>query len=1527
MVTESDDKLQKYSIILQNLRSSKKGYKKTYHKHLMMLSIIKILERDPAHPNRFTFEELEPVFGNLWEAYRIGNKSDAFLEYPFYHMSSEGFWHFKIKDNSEALFKLYKYSRQPTYRFTKSRIQETIEYAFLDDDLYELLLDDNSRETIRTVMEGALFNGETGVLEVNESASLFQHEFAAIDFIAKNVQKYSLGKIISNLLLFDHGTNQYYECDIIVISYCGIYLVELKHWSGHIKISPYNWVKDHVKYRPDPHTSNSFKAKILKGIYQHHFRTYPTNLYVESVVVLTNPEAEVVGASNPKTDKHCPTFESLDSFVDYLRHQNKTKPKILSLAEIDRVTEHLKSLGQPRQASRYSIPGYEIVEHLTQKPDLIEVVARPQTGRFRKLFRFRVFPPPTKADPQEKKQVLKRAQNTLDAVTQIGDHPHILRVWPVPDETGAIIEGSEWSEQGTLRDWILSEEDPFNEKEALRICTGILKALEAAHGKGVIHRAVKPENVLMLGGEPKLMNFDLSFQLSSDLNVTVIPDTSALKRDAYTAPEVYARQDVDECTDLFAVGVILCELLTGGRPFKVSTDLQQSGGRLPPESLSKLSAKGISEEVIETIDQLVRFERTERIGSAAKVLSLLGVGRETTEQLSRKHALNQKLEPEASYDIYRIERLIGEGTEAQVYKARRVRKQTVALKLFNRDIPSDRILNEQEAAGSVKSSYIVHAKRIGHWNNDRYFIEMDYFEGRLMREDISACVQPDKDAFTGVTVCLLEAVRALHQRQVNETIAPIVHGDIKPDNIILRQDGSAVLFDFGCAGPPRIDSYQGTEGYVAPDLVSGADLQFCESGDLFALGVSLFEWLFGKRPYATPRLGDRPPKPEDPPENFPKSLVNWVLKAVQTDSADRYADIDEMRQAFLKSIEEAEARVEPLTSTVEAETAIEGEAGRLLAPLPDEKPGNPFVAYLNSLHNASSGNENALAESQALSSFFGHIHFPLKVTDYIYKQLTCENGPHIILTGHAGDGKSTIGLELYKRWKGLAHEEPLPEKMRNIEELSADGREILLIKDMSELTEENRLHLLKEASGPCRNGYFIISNTGTLLNTFKALCATTQEWSSLQDRLLAALEAGIPKDFSFRGGRFQLINLARTDNISTACEIFERMLNPKLWELCERVSCPEECPVYKNVTMLRENWDIVKKRVELTYRRLFEYGSRLTLRQMTGHLAYSITAGLDYRDIAELSGKAKRPPLRHLMFFNRFFGDCGEIPDPAAEQIKALREVRVLEPGRQTHQRLERRLWTHRGSGELPSVQGVAQPFYDSLRSAASSNKLVEGLTGGSARLQVRRLVFLFGRFDSEEAENRFISTFLHSPMVVDFARWQKEGGSVPPLERKRLTQSILHVLQEHFTGVRLPENAGDQENIYITLNRRNYEIRQSAQIVLARFPADNFRFGLRPFDSGIGDIRYKPRLGEVTTEKELPLELPFLDYVTNRFRGEIAQRLQSFYTDRLERFKVELLGAKKDDQSNDMMLIRLQLNYSFKSQTISVRENIMEIF
>lgn len=1514
------------------------------HKYLTLLSIIDIIGEQVQPQNKFYYNtEYKDKFAKYYNMYHGPRDRNRPLA-PFFHLKgTTDFWHLKPHAGKE-----YQLSKVSTIS-APHILEDTVDYAYLDENFFLNLCKPKFRNMVKQIITKCLEEGlEKQIVarssNKQENCSLFEHEARAIDEIITELSKHNIGSALSNFLVYDEQTNDYYECDLIIITHTDIYVIELKHWSGHIKLAPYNWIKDSTKFRRDPHAANIFKAKLIKGIYQHHFRTYP-DMWVDSVVILTNPEAEVEGASSSKTDKHCPTFDSIEKFIDYLKYRKQHRRNKLSDAQIKNVIFHLESLKQPSQQRAYRLPGYEILEQLTQQSDLIELIARHTDGRQRDLKRFRIFLPPYKEDSREIKRFKVRARNTIDAVSKIGDHQNILKVWLVPDESGAIIEGSDWSEQGTLRDFIDNQEEPIKLENALQIISGLLSAIAASHKENVIHRAVKPENILMVNGKPKLMNFDLSYQLENGEHITVIPDASILTRDAYTAPEVYRLVDVDERTDLFSVGVIFFELLTAELPFSISTNLEHMGGQLPDNSFQQLREKGIPPFLCEIIDKLIRFERKERIQTADEVLSLLEIKKDIdSKAIDERISINRKLSPDETYDVYKIEEFISEGRESQIYKASATDNEKVVLKVFNRDVPRSRIRNEEQATGAVHSSYLVHTnRRLGYWKSDRYFLELNFIDGHPMRKEIESGDLPSIEKFIAIASCLQEALHLMHHYREGTDEKPMLHNDIKPDNIMLTSDDKAVLIDLGITGQPGIDTYRGTDGYVAPDLVRGADLQFCESGDLFALGVTLFEWLYGIHPYKRLALGTTPVTVNAIRNDVPSTLENWLLRAVQTISEDRFQSTNEMRVAFqsvLQDVYETEKLVEAGApydgerdlSTIEVfqgETGIvsydDGQQKTVIeVPIP-VSAGNPFVDYLNSLQNISSDNENALAERQAINPYFGSIHVPSDVTHYIIQQLTVEDGSNVILTGHAGDGKSTIGLEVYKHFKNIPMDQPLSKTINQVEELNTSLGRLTLVKDLSELREGGKA-LLAEACEYSKRRFLIVSNSGAMLNGFEKIIDNRAQWREVQSTLLGGLESSEPYPFQYKNGKFTILNLVRIDNIGMACSIFERMVHSPHWQFCVNRECSINCPIYKNVMILQDNWSTVLRRVDLAYQRLYEYGARLTLRQITAHLSYAITAGLTYDKINRMSEKVLNPPLRQYLFYNRFFGDYGDFPDPEATQLKAVREFEVLDAGRRSHAKLDRMLWMKEDK-EPSYIKGEPiQTVYKQLRNIGCGLSPGDNLDAHLGRMQIRRLLFFFGQFDTQQNEEKFISIFLNSPMLIQYSKWQKSLPQMSFVTRQMLKHRILHVLQEQFTGVRLPENVDKQDVIFITLNRRSFDIRQTAQIVLAKCPADNLEINLLPTNSEIGRQRHFLCLHEKKSDSVLPIDLPFLDYITCRHHGEIAQELQSFYVDRIERFKVSLLAHLKDQMPDAMMLVRLQLNHEFKSQIFSIHDNVLEV-
>ncbi len=1342
--------------------------------------------------------------------------------------------------------------------------------------------------------------------------SLFQHEADAITKLKRRLSAHRLGFILNNLEVHDPQSNRYFETDVVIICGFGIYVVELKHWSGRIEIRPDTWLQNNSFFKRDPHISNGFKAKLLRGIWERKFPSIAPP-YFESVIILTNPDAEVDGASIPKTTAHNPTFDTIDSFIRYLKYQRNEKHSVLTESQCSAFKKYLYTLqtvGHPRD---FIFPGYEIIERLYQHTDRAEVVARRTDIRHHRLSRLRVFFPSTDTNEGSRQHFHERATATLNTVSKTGDHPNILKVWPVPNENNYIVEGSDWSETGTLRD-LLKHENKLSCDRAEVILIGILQGLKAVHSEYIVHRSLSPKNILMMDDIPKLMNFDLSFQLEEE-RVTVIPDVSQLQRNPYTAPEIYKGEVVPEATaDLFSVGVILYEMLTGERPFGCSTDLERLGGHLENSHNQKMNDNTVPESLKKIILNLVCLDPDARLGSVDQVIEMMP---STSGQDDVAEEANAVLETGTQSGIYQIDELFRHGAESQIYRGRGARGRHVAIKLFNYDVPLSRVIDEQHYATAVHHPSIVRVDSYNHWDDRRSYISFNWISQRNMRDEINEGKCPDLDRFQLIALQLLDAVEALHGYQEENQPNPILHNDIKPENILIDQGDRPVLIDFGAASPPQVGIYEGTEGYVAPDLCLGQDRKYCEDGDLYALGVTLREWLCGQQLIE---------------DNVPISILLWLKKATAQESRKRFSSADEMRDALTKAFKSKMTDIpQELVEerSEEREKHIQTPTPTIMEQVSGTMDPNPFVTYLNSLHSRSVGNENALAESQSRNTHFGLIHVRHPVANTIQKLLTDDQRQHVILTGHAGDGKSTIAIDLYKQFNELPSKDPLPADIDRREDVVVDNNQVTIIKDFSEWSQDERLLLLSEMLDNSTRRFFLISNTGTLLDTFRDYeRLNSGQRTQVESELLKAMDSAVPKKMRFYRTPFSIINLSMVDNIGIAEHIFRRMINPERWRICQKQECHHKCPIFRNVQLIQQNESIVRQRLFLVYRRMYEYGTRFTLRQLSAHLAYMITSGLSYQEIIEFSQKASPLQMSKFMFFNRFFGDNGRKIDTPALQLHVVSTIRKQGFGVHLCPSWERRLWLRsKGTSFRLKATGETSDF-DLLREYGTGLKFEDHFYPQQAREQVRRMLFFLHEFDADSGDT-FIKTFLNSIMILEFVKWQEETNSGLTLrESTDLHRRILHVLQEHFTGVRLPEGTSPDRFLYITLGRRIHEVRQSAQVVLAQFLEDDFKLELETVDNGVGSVRRELVLKGRTEQLQgqLRLSLPFLDYVMMRNEGEIGKDLQASYIDRLEKFKGQLLNQEIPAPIDDIRLVSLRTNHMFRRQKFSIREKRLEV-
>jgi hypothetical protein len=583
---------------------------------------------------------------------------------------------------------------------------------------------------------------------------------------------------------------------------------------------------------------------------------------------------------------------------------------------------------------------------------------------------------------------------------------------------------------------------------------------------------------------------------------------------------------------------------------------------------------------------------------------------------------------------------------------------------------------------------------------------------------------------------------------------------------------------------------------------------------------------------------------------------------------------------------------------------------------------NLFVGYLNSLQRMSAGNENALAEFQACSEFFPMIQVPHPLTSVILEELQRADGRQVILTGHAGDGKSTIALAVFRRLAGHAEGMPLARQPLPREDLPGG---ISILKDLSERTKDQDAALMQELLGSGRR-FLIVSNTGALLDFFQGQIADVK----IESDVLTAIGADNGEaDLMVGDTRFLVINLARIDNLAIARQVFVRMIDPDRWASCADRPCRADCPICLNIDLINHRRQTILDRLFLAYRRMYEYGTRLTLRQITEHLAYLVTSGLEEADIAEMRARGVQPLKAEFMFFNRFFGDNGKADHSPALQMRAVQEIRRQGFGERPCPTWERKLWLKLREGNFRLGVEDCDSEFELLREhgAGPGNDSRPGMTPDQAREQVRRMLFFL--YDFAGDNNSFLKQYLNSPTILRWQDWQQADPQLEMTEKSVLESRIYHVLQEHFTGVRLPEGSrGHDRRLYITLSRGKNDIRQSAQVVVAQVDWSNeTTLDLVSRTNVAGGKRTDLELlgrGRIK-DARLVLTLPFLDYVLMRHFGEVGETLQAAYVERLERFKARIQDLATESPAH-VMLVRLKTDHTFRRQQYTVHDGRLEV-
>jgi serine/threonine-protein kinase len=206
-------------------------------------------------------------------------------------------------------------------------------------------------------------------------------------------------------------------------------------------------------------------------------------------------------------------------------------------------------------------------------------------------------------------------------------HPNVVSVFDSGSYHGTHFIVTEFVDGETLADRL--RRGPMPPEEAVAVAVDVCRALQAAHHRGLIHRDVKPGNVMLLpDGRVKVVDFGIARAAGSD---TLTRTGVVMGTTAYLAPEQASGQPVDERADLYALGCVLYEMLTGAVPFRADTPVATMYRHVnedpPPPSSIQPVPPGLEAVVLRCLEKDPR----RRFGSAAELeQALLGARGDTT---------------------------------------------------------------------------------------------------------------------------------------------------------------------------------------------------------------------------------------------------------------------------------------------------------------------------------------------------------------------------------------------------------------------------------------------------------------------------------------------------------------------------------------------------------------------------------------------------------------------------------------------------------------------------------------------------------------------------------------------------------------------------------------------------------------------------------------------------------------------------------------------------------------------------------
>ncbi|MEE9392443.1 MAG: serine/threonine-protein kinase [Planctomycetota bacterium] len=452
---------------------------------------------------------------------------------------------------------------------------------------------------------------------------------------------------------------------------------------------------------------------------------------------------------------------------------------------------------------------------------------------------------------------------------------------------------------------------------AVQIAIEILLVLEPIHRRKFLHRDLKPHNICVYD-DPlgvRLLDFGLSKPYQDGEGYAKVTKRVGGKAAEipgsphYMAEEQFLRpKEVDERTDLYAVAIVLYEMIAGVPPFRgiyLQDILKQHRDKDPAPIEMTADGGPISYRLQNVLEKALAKKPGMRYQNASEfkedlfdVLNMLNKARQPKKSLDNK---------------YRIIRKIGAGGNSEVFEAEHlVENEMVALKITREgssDWDEETLINEADRA--LNHDNIVKVLEFGLFDS-RPALAMELVPGGTVEELVDQYEETGMPEGVFFRI-IIDVCRGLHHAHQSN----IVHRDVKPANMLRTLDGRIKIADFGIAkrfdvdeegddtGAKNTTLAKGTAPYISPeqcDLTGRVDRR----ADIYSLGCVMYELLSGHMPFRDGILimqhlqSDPPPLKVKGEYKNADALVAVVERAMRKRKDERFQSMKELAQEIVR---------------------------------------------------------------------------------------------------------------------------------------------------------------------------------------------------------------------------------------------------------------------------------------------------------------------------------------------------------------------------------------------------------------------------------------------------------------------------------------------------------------------------------------------------------------------------------------------------------------------------------------------------